>query len=284
MSARACIAVGDYKNGAGTSVTLAERWNGRRWAIQPTPNPRGALNSHLFGVSCVSAGGCIAVGEYTNGAGNTGTLTERWNGRRWAILATPNPRAHASHLFGVSCVSAGACTAVGDYISYAGGVATTETLAERWDGASWAIQATPNPSFDVSRLINVSCVSAGACTAVGDYTDFDVNDVTLAERWDGTSWAIQATPNARGAQTSYQNGVSCVSAGPCTAVGDHGSGGDDREDVGGAVGWNELGDPGHPQPGRRSQPPDRTGSTGCRACRRARAPPSAGTPTVRGSS
>jgi nucleotide-binding universal stress UspA family protein len=42
------------------------------------------------------------------------------------------------------------------------------------------------------------------------------------------------------------------------------------------VGWDELGDPGHPtQPALITG--QRTGSTGCRACRRACAPPSAHT-------
>jgi hypothetical protein len=35
-SAHACVAVGSGYNRAGTEVTLAERWNGRRWTIQAT--------------------------------------------------------------------------------------------------------------------------------------------------------------------------------------------------------------------------------------------------------
>src|ERR1039458_10698773 len=51
VSVGACIAVGDMKNGAGTKVTLAERWNGRRWSVQATPNPAGALSADLGGGS-----------------------------------------------------------------------------------------------------------------------------------------------------------------------------------------------------------------------------------------
>jgi hypothetical protein len=185
VSAGACIAVGDSKNRAGTVVTLAERWNGRRWAIQATPNPTGAHTSSLFGVSCVSAGACTAVGKYKNSAGTFVTLAERWSGRRWAILATPNPTgAHDSSLFGVSCVSAGACTAVGAHTDHAGSFVT---LAERWNGRRWAILATPNPTGAHGGGLNgVSCVSAGACTAVGNYTSRAGAEMTLAERWNGT--------------------------------------------------------------------------------------------------
>jgi hypothetical protein len=77
-SATACTAVGDYNNGT-TGVTLAERWNGSTWSIQPTPNPAGAPVSLLNGVSCASATACTAVGGYNNGTAGV-TLAERWNG------------------------------------------------------------------------------------------------------------------------------------------------------------------------------------------------------------
>src|SRR5436190_1284096 len=40
VSARACMAVGSYNNGT-TSVALAERWNGTKWASQHPRNPTG---------------------------------------------------------------------------------------------------------------------------------------------------------------------------------------------------------------------------------------------------
>jgi hypothetical protein len=36
-------AVGYSKNAAGTGLTLAERWNGERWSIQPTLDSPGEL-------------------------------------------------------------------------------------------------------------------------------------------------------------------------------------------------------------------------------------------------
>jgi hypothetical protein len=35
-------AVGNDVNSSGTTVTLAEGWNGTEWAIQSTPNASGA--------------------------------------------------------------------------------------------------------------------------------------------------------------------------------------------------------------------------------------------------
>jgi hypothetical protein len=218
-AATACTAVGYYANSSGTDVTLAERWDGSSWAIQPTPNPAGATQSLLSGVSCTAATACTAVGYYYNSVTDL-TLAERWNGSSWAIQPTPNPAgATQSVLSGVSCTAATACTAVGYYVESDG---TPVTLAERWNGSSWAIQPTPNPTGATQSLLSgVSCTAATACTAVGDYLNSSGAFVTLAERWNGSSWAIQPTPNPAGATSDALSGVSCSAAGACTAVGDY---------------------------------------------------------------
>jgi hypothetical protein len=61
-SASACTAVGTYTASSGKGVTLAERWNGKSWKIQSSPNLAGALLSQLVGVACTSATSCTAVG------------------------------------------------------------------------------------------------------------------------------------------------------------------------------------------------------------------------------
>src|SRR5215471_9128604 len=151
-----CAAVGDVTRRSGAVVTLAERWDGRRWAIQPTPSPRRARLSVLFSVSCSSPSACTAVGQAVSNQGVSAPLAERWNGTRWIIQAAPNPAAGGGALFGVACTSPSACTAVG--FSNAG------TLAERWNGTRWRIQATPNPAQGGAGLSGVSCTSASACT------------------------------------------------------------------------------------------------------------------------
>ena len=47
-----------------TFITLAMRWNGTDWAIASSPNPTGAMNSLLNGVSCTSTTDCFAVGNF----------------------------------------------------------------------------------------------------------------------------------------------------------------------------------------------------------------------------
>lgn len=229
-SASVCTAVGDYNNG---DATLAERWNGSKWRIQRTPQLPGSVvgaeTNFLLGVSCTSTNSCTAVGHYYDTISGpeqlrgTVTLAEHWNGTTWSIQQTPNPAgATDSELYGVSCVSASACTAVGDYFSPTTGWVT---LGERWNGTTWSIEPTPNPTSggpQTQPILNgVSCASARVCTAVGNYFN-GAGYATLAERWNGSTWSIQQTPNANG--DSYLNAVSCAKASVCTAVGYYWSG------------------------------------------------------------
>ena len=210
LSASFCEAVGSAQHAAnGTSSTLAEVWNGAIWAIQPTPNVASWSQNLLYGVSCLSVSFCEAVG--TGGNQTESTLAEVWDGTAWTIQPTPNPASAAyNQLNGVSCVSVGFCEAVGQ--AFGPGFSA---LAEVWDGTTWTQQTIPNPA-DATGYVQpqgVSCVSTGYCEAVGLYGSNGLTP-TLAEVWNGTSWAVQATPNI-----GPMTGVSCVSAAACEAVG-----------------------------------------------------------------
>src|SRR5215831_19127904 len=79
-SGSACTAVGQFVLGSGAQRTLAERWNGRGWRIQPTPNAAGSPVSRLFAVACPAPDNCTAVG-----ASESKLLVERWGGARWRL-------------------------------------------------------------------------------------------------------------------------------------------------------------------------------------------------------
>src|SRR5207253_656150 len=73
-----------------------------------------------------------------------------------------------------------------------------------------------------NELLGVTCVSASECWAVGTVGRNAANaSQTLIERWDGTSWAIVTSPNTNATQNNYLNGVTCVSASECWAVGSY---------------------------------------------------------------
>ncbi len=213
-----CLAVGDHSGGPA----LAERWNGKSWAVLPLASLPGAQVGPLESVSCTSPAACTAVGSYASSSSGPGTVAERWNGATWAVRVTPP----AGALYGVSCAAATACTAVGLSQYHNGGYRVSVTRG--WDGTRWAAHAVPNPAHNAgTELLGVSCPSRGACFAVGDYTPAGViaGYATLAERWEGTRWAIQAVPNPPGSGFKALAGVSCSSAAACMAVGSGGAGG-----------------------------------------------------------
>jgi hypothetical protein len=85
VSSTACTAVGGYKDRAHIHVTLVERWNGKRWSVQPSPNPVSRFST-LSSVSCVSTVKCIAVGYH--GRRMAFPLVERWSDRPGSTSAT----------------------------------------------------------------------------------------------------------------------------------------------------------------------------------------------------
>jgi hypothetical protein len=215
VSATDCTAVGSYLFSQTLSRSLIESWNGTSWTI--TPGPLRGQGSALSSVSCLSATNCTAVGYWQIANGHERTLIESWNGTTWSVVPSLS-RASNSTLDGVSCVSATDCTAVGDsFPRVVGGAGYEKTLVESWNGTSWSIAPTPNPSTSGDGLYSVSCTSATRCLAVGSSYQPDSDQQTLAESWDGTSWSV--VPTADPTSYSNLNGLSCVSATTCTAVG-----------------------------------------------------------------
>lgn len=209
-SAESCTAFG-----TGLSGILVEHWNGKEWVEQSAPNAPESTNDHLVAVSCTSAEACTAVGSYVNKAGVQVGLAERWNGKEWKIqeLAAPLEEELGYGLNSVSCASATSCLATGSNNSHA--------MAETWNGTKWSrTPALATPTGGNSPTVSgVSCASATACTAVGYYNKFPIL-VTLAERWNGTKWTVQETPNpAENKELAMLESVSCPTTEDCTAVG-----------------------------------------------------------------
>jgi hypothetical protein len=218
--ASACTAVGTSYNG-GTGSAMAQRWNGRAWSLQTVPVPAGAVGSELQGVSCGSATGCIAVGQYTERSGAGVALAMTWNGTSWTVRTIVPPReAAASRLLDVSCVGPSACTAVGSWDTE-GPEEARRTLAQRWNGSEMRLQTTRDRAeWENNELRNVSCLTERQCKAVGasETATGEFSSVTLAEHWNGTEWATETTLNP-GSKLNELEGVSCRGAEICIAVG-----------------------------------------------------------------
>ncbi|HEX5376365.1 MAG TPA: DUF6531 domain-containing protein [Solirubrobacterales bacterium] len=261
-----CTAVGSARpinKDTNNMVTLGERWNGEEWTTQATVSPETRTELKLTDTSCTSATKCMAVG-YDKVMGKV--FAESWDGSEWKvarsdlgggaepavscvglttcfIIATPSGGTQGTTILfqsgegvtswnntgrsfaapagatewklrDVSCSSETACTAVGYRYSSATGY---KTLVERYDGTSWSIQESPEPSKGngYNALSSVSCPTAEYCLAVGK-----ADSKPFAEEWDGSKWELAPVGVS---ETGTLEDVSCVSATSCTAVGYLGS-------------------------------------------------------------
>jgi hypothetical protein len=233
MSASNCFAVGNFSatssNGGTGDQALIERWNGRSWAIQPSPSLPGSLD----GIACQSASSCFAVGS-TGNSQPWQPVAEHWNGHAWTVQATPALPDYQGNapwnawLGSVSCAGH-RCQAVGS-IEYQGGL-TSQNLAERWTGRKWVIQPTPDPAGGYNNdLLGVSCVSATSCTSVGEIIDSDTGlhsaelDVQ-ALTWNGARWSNDHLSDPSDGTGSVLFRIACKRA-HCIAAGYYNSSND----------------------------------------------------------
>jgi hypothetical protein len=126
------VGVGNSQ-GRDVGRTLAEHWNGHRWALTATPSQGGTGTfSYPGGVAAVSARDVWMVG-YRSDTSSIDTLIEHWNGQTWTKVTSPNG-GWGGALTAVSTVSADDAWVVGQ--SLAKSLRPT-ALAERWNGRAW---------------------------------------------------------------------------------------------------------------------------------------------------
>ena len=186
------------------------------------PKPKLTHHETLNSISCVSTTFCMAVGSQNVLAANSfsstyvdQTLIKMWDGIAWSVVPSPNQGAIISNrLAAVSCVSRSFCKAVG--------FTNSDGLIVTWNGVSWLSDAIPISS--IQGLGGLSCPSISSCFAVGRTRSTLVNNLVIPSQsvflqWDGSSWAIQTSPQDSLEQANYVNSISCVSATFCMAVG-----------------------------------------------------------------
>jgi hypothetical protein len=208
-----CIAVGQY-NTSTVTKTMALRWNSNRWSLLSSPNADAPVNV-LTGLACASSTSCFAVGSYFVSTATTSsqlTLVERWDGKSWTIVPSPNVAdAFDSGLEGVACAGSTDCFGVGTSHTET----TNDTLVEHWDGASWSIVPSPDPPDSADNdLAAVACPATANCIAVGSS-----DHGTLAERWNGSSWSVVTSKNPLGSTGAALAAIACPAATRCTAAG-----------------------------------------------------------------
>lgn len=233
-SPASCWAVGQYAPSPLTTLNEVLRWDGRRWRNVVVPSPGGTAEgdiSQLYGIRCLAARDCWAVGLYLKGGAELDEALH-WDGRKWSRVATPTPGGTLIHdfneLFDVTCISPARCWAVGDYgRSGSGQMGLNQAL--RWNGRKWSEVTTPDPAGtspgEFNALQSIRCISATSCLAVGTYGTLD-GYKNQALRWNGTKWSRLTTPNPGGTSTGDVNmlvSLTCASPVSCWAAGNYGT-------------------------------------------------------------
>jgi hypothetical protein len=128
----------------------------------------------------------------------------------------------STSLQGVTCVGANDCWAVGWSTSETTGY--PQAMIAEDTGIGWDVVSSPAPSGSVSSQLNgVACAGSGDCWAVGSYWQgaqaATSISLPLIEQDTGSGWKVVSGPAPAGGEVSSLNGVTCLSAGDCWAVG-----------------------------------------------------------------
>ena len=177
------MAVGSYYKNTSVTETLAESWNGKRWSIVPTPS--------LAGQGSALAASRAPAPPSASLSGKTAWRLSSSPERNQVVSPREPQPGFDDVLTGVACTSSTHCVAVG-YDEKGSGA--YDTLVESWNGTTWSVVPSPNPSKSFNFVLAVSCASSSSCMAVGQEENGS-DWLNLAETFNGSKWKVATTPN-----------------------------------------------------------------------------------------
>jgi hypothetical protein len=190
-------------------------------------------NANVNSVSCTSAGNCAVGGYYKDGLGHLQAFVDSERSDTWRFafevpgLAALNTGGQAG-VSSVACSSGGNC-AIGGYYRIASGQFRWFVAAERkgvWANAITVPGLANLNSGAASRLLSLSCASAGNCAAGGSYRDRDgvSQGFVVSERNGVWSKAISVPGLGNLNKTGGADvvAISCPAPGNCAAGGVYG--------------------------------------------------------------
>ncbi len=247
QSASDIWAVGTYDDDSGQSRTLLVHWDGSAWTAAPGASV-GSSDNHLDSVAAAPGTDVWAVGGHASGGANqalvesyppcsatstptpgTPTATPTVTpiapsptpiptecAPSWAVVDSPSVGTTDNELRAVSAISADDAWAVG----YVGdNTSGFRSLTEHWDGSTWSVVPSSNPSAILNFLYGVIAVAPDDVWAVGEQRVTDMQGATLIEHWDGTAWSVVPSPNPDDGIYVHLLGVTALAPDDVWAVG-----------------------------------------------------------------
>lgn len=257
-SAANCVATDAFDQSSSDEQGLIDEETSGTW--NPMVAPLDGLASGVAAsagvevtpVACPVAGGCVAVGNYTDASQQLAGLIETQSASGWAPSEMPAPQGVSSANFrpgfyDLACAASASCAAVGSF----GPDNDQQGLLETDSDGTWSPAVVDLSKMDPAAAANpnalvlaVSCPGAGACTAVGIFENIDGAYQAFAVSENGGTWqAPTALSLPADASTTpdgsddpiqndlYLNGISCASVGNCTAVGSYDAGANNNIDA-----------------------------------------------------
>jgi hypothetical protein len=217
------LAVGYGTSSTGARITVSLHWNGRSWTQVRTPDPGGAGDDELLGVTAIpGTADAWAAGYNLTTSSETETLMLHWNGSAWSQTSAPAALTDGTQLNAVTAVSANDAWAVGQYNTASD---FEHPLILHWDGTAWAKQQLPPLGQSVYVLNSVAATASDVwAVGLGPCLGGSINcpSKTLTMHLTSSGW--QVVPSVSISDQQNQNnlaGVAITSGGTTWAVGDY---------------------------------------------------------------
>jgi len=216
---------------------MAEDLVSGTWTASPILAPANAPDytfSRLYGISCFSAGNCVAVGEYVISTVNTEGFYVVESGGSWStrgvVLPVPadagtNPALSA--FLSVSCQKGGVtCSLLGEYQTNSVPDVVHSVVDTYHSGSG--ITGSPVEISQLSgqngiELASISCPAATTCVAVGAQSSAALTEEATYVSENAGVWGVPtvlSNPGSPAFPAEFLSSVSCVAVGDCVAAGD----------------------------------------------------------------
>jgi hypothetical protein len=229
-----CVAVAGYTDLSGNQQGLIEMLANGAWTGTEAPLPPDAgadPEAALGGVSCPSAGSCVAVGGYTDTAGTEQGLVDTLSDGTWTATQAPLPSVTTASFTASAATSPARLSSVG----WARTLALTTRDVTAFRKFTWIGQFTGSMGLTLPRraskvitvvltappvLSSVSCVTTAACATTGSLDSNTSQEGVIDTLSAGTWTTSDAVPADATLNTFAQlQAVSCGAPASCLAVG-----------------------------------------------------------------
>jgi hypothetical protein len=234
-AAGTCVAVSSYTDASGNQQGLIETMTGGTWTATEAPVPANAAADPLAGldgISCPSAGACVAVGGYFDSSVAQQGLVDTLSGGTWTASEAPLPAGAGGPIPPDAAPFQKSTFRMSRLLTPLVSGSATErrlfNLARPFAGLgsfTAASHGSKSTSVAVSvefGLQSVSCATTESCAALGNVESATSGEGLIDTLSDGTWTTSEAVPADAGLNIYAQlDGVACGAPASCLAVGSY---------------------------------------------------------------